>query len=100
MDQVFTRNEALVRAALGDALAGDVRRVGSSAIPGMPGTPVVDIDRLPVTAFRDYLQCPYRFWLKHVERLRAVEDALRIRIFRSVQRGHVDTMASFSYPLR
>ena len=38
---------------------------------------------LSVTAFRDYLACPYRFWLKHVARLQpstdsAVElDALR-----------------------
>ncbi|MAB71555.1 MAG: hypothetical protein CMJ54_03515 [Planctomycetaceae bacterium] len=30
----------------------------------------VNIDRLSVTAFRDYLASPYRFWLKHVLGLR------------------------------
>ncbi|MEM7681698.1 MAG: PD-(D/E)XK nuclease family protein [Planctomycetota bacterium] len=33
------------------------------------------LDPLSVTAFRVYLACPYRFYLKHVLRLRAVEDA-------------------------
>ncbi len=32
------------------------------------------IDRLPVTAFRDYLACPYRFYLKHVLKLESVDD--------------------------
>ena len=32
------------------------------------------IDSLPVTAFRDYLACPYRFYLKHVERLGELDD--------------------------
>ena len=50
--------------------------------PPPPGdTPA--LTTLSVTAFRDYLACPYRFWLKHVARLQpstdsAVElDALR-----------------------
>jgi hypothetical protein len=32
------------------------------------------LDRLPVTGFRDYLACPYRFYLKHVLRLCGVDD--------------------------
>ena len=30
---------------------------------------------LSVTAFRDYLDCPYRFYLKHVRRLRSTDDS-------------------------
>lgn len=29
---------------------------------------------LPVTAFRDYLTCPYRFYLKHILKLESVDD--------------------------
>jgi RecB family exonuclease len=32
------------------------------------------INRLSVTSFRDYLACPYRFYLRHVLRLEAVDD--------------------------
>ncbi len=32
------------------------------------------LDRLPVTAFRDYLACKYRFYLKHVARLGSLDD--------------------------
>lgn len=34
-------------------------------------------DELPVTAFRDYLICPYRFYLRHVLKLRSVDDSAR-----------------------
>lgn len=40
----------------------------------LPVPPAEPITRLRVTAFRDYLQCPYRFYLKHVLKLRAVEQ--------------------------
>jgi hypothetical protein len=43
MDAVFDRNAARARTSLGEDNVVDVRRVGSSAIPGMPGTPVVDM---------------------------------------------------------
>jgi len=33
------------------------------------------ITELPVTAFRDYLACPYRFYLRRVLRLRVVDDS-------------------------
>lgn len=34
------------------------------------------LGKLPVTAFRDYLACPYRFYLRHILRLEGVEEAL------------------------
>ena len=36
--------------------------------------PHAPIDELSVTAFRDYLTCPYRFYLRHILKLRAVDD--------------------------
>jgi RecB family exonuclease len=39
-----------------------------------PPQPPVSLESLPVTAFRKYLHCPYRFWLGVIERLRAVPD--------------------------
>lgn len=36
---------------------------------------VQPIDRLAVTGFRDYLACPYRFFLKRVLKLEPVDDA-------------------------
>jgi RecB family exonuclease/inactivated superfamily I helicase len=35
------------------------------------------LERLSVTSFRDYLSCPYRFYLRHVLRLRSSDDAAR-----------------------
>lgn len=32
------------------------------------------IDELSVTAFRDYLACPYRFYLRHIMKLKLVDD--------------------------
>ena len=47
MEAVFARNEEKIRQALGDgSLQGRllaIHRIGSSAIKGMPGTPVVDM---------------------------------------------------------
>jgi hypothetical protein len=39
-----------------------------------PTPPDEPIEQLPVTAFGVYLDCPYRFYLKYVRRLRAVDD--------------------------
>lgn len=39
--------------------------------PVLPDRPIT---RLSVTAFRDYLACPYRFYLKHVLRLETLGD--------------------------
>ncbi len=39
-----------------------------------PQPPATPINRLYVTAFRDYLRCPYRFYLQHVLKLKALDD--------------------------
>lgn len=39
-----------------------------------PALPIEPITRLRVTAFRDYLACPYRFYLRHVLGLEAIDD--------------------------
>ncbi|MEM1108481.1 MAG: PD-(D/E)XK nuclease family protein [Planctomycetota bacterium] len=39
--------------------------------------PLIDgppLDELSVTKFRDYLACPYRFYLKHIHGLRTIDD--------------------------
>ncbi len=45
--------------------------------PILPSRDVPIPDRLPATAFRDYLACPYRFYLRHVLGLRQVRDLPR-----------------------
>lgn len=40
----------------------------------MPVLPDEPITSLPVTAFRDYLACPYRFYLRHVLKLDTLDD--------------------------
>ena len=42
--------------------------------PIRPKPPEPPLAELRVTAFRDYLACPYRFYLKHVLKLEAVSD--------------------------
>lgn len=42
----------------------------------VPHPPAKPIEKLSVTAFRDYLTCPYRFYLKHVERLEGIDDRI------------------------
>ena len=45
----------------------------------MPVLPDEPITGMSVTAFRDYLACPYRFYLKHIRRLEALrDDALEV----------------------
>jgi RecB family exonuclease len=40
-----------------------------------PPAPLIEpIRELPVTAFRDYLACPYRFYLRRVMKLQSVDD--------------------------
>jgi ATP-dependent helicase/nuclease subunit B len=49
---------------------------GSNQIRLTPPTPdpAATIQHLRVTAFRDYLMCPYRFYLRHVCKLTTVDD--------------------------
>ncbi len=44
------------------------------AVPA-PVAPDPPLPRLSVTAFRDYMACPYRFYLRHVQRLEALDDS-------------------------
>jgi hypothetical protein len=51
---------------------------GESAFgPILPAPDAPTPARLPATAFRDYLACPYRFYLRHVLELRQVRDLPR-----------------------
>ena len=52
---------------------------GVLGVPGVPRPSPGDYEQEPlsklrVTAFRDYLGCPYRFWLRHVLRLKEARD--------------------------
>jgi len=47
---------------------------GNAFLLPMPQPLREPIDQLHVTAFRRYLACPYRFYLQHVESLKAVDD--------------------------
>ena len=49
------------------------RNVSSFTIP-KPPQDIPPIESMRVTAFRAYLECPYRFWLSYIERLRATSD--------------------------
>lgn len=51
------------------ALAG-----GNRFLIPAPKLPTKPIERMSVTWFKDYLACPYRFYLKHIEKLRAIDD--------------------------
>ena len=45
-------------------------------LPSPSDFPIEQPSKVSVTAFKDYLSCPYRYWLKHILHLRVVEDAL------------------------
>jgi ATP-dependent helicase/nuclease subunit B len=47
----------------------------NTLLPPYPQPLTEPITRLAVTAFRQYLACPYRFYLRHVLKLDAVEEA-------------------------
>ena len=51
-------------------------RIASEVIKCLPRPDMTGrkIDSIHVTAFRDYLRCPYRFYLKHVLRLKEIDD--------------------------
>ncbi len=57
----------------GPRTPGDSGRLQSAFQVPRP-RPNRTVDRLRVTAFRDYIACPYRFYLRHVEKLECVTD--------------------------
>ncbi len=50
-------------------------RIGQSDLPIPKPTKLVPPSSLAVTDFRIYLECPYRFYLRKIERLYEVDDA-------------------------
>jgi len=63
---------------------GDLPPLAGGSMPGgrdsgfvvpRPETPDEKIRELPVTAFRDYLACPYRFYLRRILKLQSSDDA-------------------------
>ena len=61
----------------GDEEDGTQVSAESAFGPILPSVDAAVPDRLPATAFRDYLACPYRFYLRHVLGLRQVRDLPR-----------------------
>jgi ATP-dependent helicase/nuclease subunit B len=62
------------------------RRLPGGASPALPRSrfevprPVPSakkLERISVTRFRDYLACPYRYYLRHVKKLEVVDDSAR-----------------------
>jgi ATP-dependent helicase/nuclease subunit B len=47
---------------------------GGIALPKPSTFAFEPLEELRVTGFRDYISCPYRFWLKHVMKLNAAEE--------------------------
>ncbi|MHC4245773.1 MAG: PD-(D/E)XK nuclease family protein [Planctomycetota bacterium] len=70
--EIFTKPSARNRGGVGVSGFGRPRPIWADE-----GARTVTIDRLSVTAFRDYLASPYRFWLKHVLGLRGPEPVGR-----------------------
>jgi hypothetical protein len=90
-----------LHAAAGPALAAgtpdrpgapaDVEAFGVPLLRGLPAPP-----SLSVSAFKSYLECPYRFALRHVLKLEAVEDdprELTPAAFGSVLHGVLDAFS-------
>lgn len=69
----------------------------------IPGLPALGKERrvrtMSVTAFRDYLDCPYRFYLRHVLKLRPMDDAtgeLAANQFGDMVHGALETFGDCS----
>lgn len=51
------------------------RDAGSTDLPLPKAVPGTTLDAISVTAFRDYMACPFRFYLRHIVGLRPLDDA-------------------------
>lgn len=58
------------------AAPADIRAASTFQRPS-PAEPMPELTRMPVTRFKSYLACPYRYYLRHVRKLRAIDDAAR-----------------------
>lgn len=67
--QLFAASESAPTSAL--FIAGDARRLS----PPRPAPLAEPLSSLPITAFRDYLACPYRFYLSRVLNLACQDDS-------------------------
>ncbi len=43
-------------------------------VPPLPESPKQELAALSVTKFRDYIACPYRFYLRHIAKLNTITD--------------------------
>ncbi len=51
------------------------REAGATELPLPKAEPGRSLEAISVTAFRDYMACPFRFYLRHVVGLRPLDDA-------------------------
>lgn len=65
-------NVAAATGSLGSLRPGQA--VSTFSDPPKPGPLAQPVESMSVTGFRDYLACPYRYYLRHVLRLEAVSD--------------------------
>jgi ATP-dependent helicase/nuclease subunit B len=71
----FISDDGLRRERVGQATGRSSRTSGASlSVPRPPAGPI-KFNEIRVTAFRSYLECPYRFWLQHVQKLEILEDS-------------------------
>src|SRR5262249_23402975 len=58
------------------APAGKAPAKSSFTVP-LPVPPYQPLEQIPVTHFKTYMACPYRYYLRHVRNLEAVDDSAR-----------------------
>lgn len=76
IEHLFGEGGAATRSPGSGARSGPPPGVEGADLPLSPPPPLeAPIDSLSVTAFRDYIACPYTFYLKHVLRLRVLDDS-------------------------
>jgi ATP-dependent helicase/nuclease subunit B len=84
---LFRRDPAEVVMAARTFFAADEPEVAAVSVPAAPSRLIVPrppegpiaVASMRVTEFKDYLACPYRYWLRHRLRLaRASDDALEL----------------------
>ena len=74
-DPGYLADEGQTEAAEEEAVA-PLPRLSGFTVPCPVDVPAVPVE-IPVTAFREYMQCPYRYFLRRELRLRNVEDDVR-----------------------